>query len=201
MLRGLDNSGSMTLNEGGERIEDLKLIMQRAVKVATLFDDDGISIRFLNNWHSDPAMDGFDMRRLDGIRNQQMVDHVVDKIQYVGLTPLGTELRNKVIEPLILGPARNRQLQKPVLVITVTDGSPAGEDPNVIYDVIRYASNELSRMPQYGPGAVAFQFAQVGNDQHAREFLAKLDSNPQVGSLIDCTSSQCHKHGQMVANG
>ena len=175
--------------EKGDRINDLKLIISRVVSVATLFDDDGISIRFMNDWWSDPAMDGFDMRRLDGIRNEQMVEHVIGKIQFTGLTPLGTELKNKVIDPMVLGPARNRQLQKPVLVITITDGNPAGETDNVIYEVIRHASNELSRMPQYGPGAIAFQFAQVGNDQKAREFLAKLDSDPQVGSLVDCTSS------------
>lgn len=190
----------MRLEEKGERIKDLKLIMSRVVSVATLFDDDGISIRFLNNWHSDPAMDGFDMRRLDGIRNERMVDHIISKIQYVGLTPLGTELRNKVIDPLILGPARNRQLQKPVLVITVTDGCPAPENNSVLGEVIHYASNEISRLPQYGPGAISFQFAQVGNDQQAREFLAKLDSDPRVGSLIDCTSSQCQKQRLMVAN-
>ncbi|KAL8664616.1 MAG: hypothetical protein Q9202_002886 [Teloschistes flavicans] len=183
--------------EDGERIKDLKLIMQSVVKVATIFDDDGISIRFLNDWYSDPAMDGFDMRRLDGIRNRQMIDHVVDKIQYLGLTPLGTELRNKVIDPLVLGPARNGRLQKPVLVITITDGKPAPENGSVILDVIRYASNELSKMPQYGPGAISFQFAQVGNDQGAREFLAKLDSDPQVGSLIDCTSNYENEQVEM----
>ncbi|KAL9597395.1 MAG: hypothetical protein Q9179_004288 [Wetmoreana sp. 5 TL-2023] len=185
-----DNSGSMLLEEKGERIEDLKFILSRVVSIATLFDDDGISIRFMNDWYSDPAMDGFDMHRLDGIRNEQMVEHIISKIKFVGLTPLGTELRNKVVDPLVLGPARNRQLQKPVLVITLTDGNPAGELENVIFEVIRYASNELSRMPQYGPGAISLQFAQVGNDQKAREFLAKLDSDPQVGSLIDCTSSK-----------
>ncbi|KAL8724730.1 MAG: hypothetical protein Q9181_006700 [Wetmoreana brouardii] len=185
----IDNSGSMQMDENGERIDDLKLIMSRVVNTATLFDDDGISIRFMNDWHSDPAMDGFDMRRLDGIRNEQMVEHIVSRIQYVGLTPLGTELKNKVIDPLVLGPARNRQLQKPVLVITVTDGNPAGELNQMIYEVIGSASNELSRLPQYGPGAISFQFAQVGNDQKAREFLAKLDSDPQIGSLIDCTST------------
>ncbi|KAL8693561.1 MAG: hypothetical protein Q9218_001647 [Villophora microphyllina] len=193
----IDNSGSMILEEKGERIEDLKEILSRVVGVATLFDDDGISIRFLNNWHSDPAMDGFDMRRLDGIRNKQMVDHIISKTQYVGLTPLGTELRNKVIDPLILGPARNRQLQKPVLVIIVTDGRPAGESDGVVREAIRYASNELSRMPQYGPGAISFQFAQVGNDQKAREFLAELDSDPQVGSLIDCTSNYENEQVEM----
>ncbi|KAL8874431.1 MAG: hypothetical protein Q9174_000224 [Haloplaca sp. 1 TL-2023] len=194
----IDNSGSMQMAEDGERIRDLKLIVNRVVGAATLFDDDGISIRFMNEWNSNPAMDGFDMRRLDGIRDERMVEHIVSKIQFVGLTPLGTELRNKVIEPLVLGPARNRQLQKPVLIITVTDGSPAGEMPQAVFDVIRAASDELSRMPQYGPGAVSFQFAQVGNDQGAREFLAKLDSDAHVGRLVDCTSNFENEQTEMM---
>lgn len=181
----------MEFEESGNRIEELKKIIASVVYVATLFDDDGISIRFMNDWPSNPAMDGFDMRHLDRIQNEQMVDHIISKVQYVGFTPLGTELRRKVIDPLVLGPARAQQLQKPVLVITITDGQPAGENDNTIFETIRYASNELSRMPQYGPGAISLQFAQVGNDQKAREFLAKLDSDPQVGQLIDCTSSLC----------
>ncbi|KAI4148782.1 MAG: hypothetical protein L6R39_002687 [Caloplaca ligustica] len=176
--------------EDGTRVRELKQIIETVVYVATLFDDDGISIRFMNDWPSNPAMDGFNMSRLDRIQNEQMVEQIISKVKFVGLTPLGTELRNKVIEPLVLGPARARQLQKPVLVITITDGQPAGESASAIFDTIRYASNELSRMPQYGPGALSLQFAQVGNDQKAREFLAKLDSDPQVGQLVDCTSSQ-----------
>ena len=39
-----------------------------------------------------------------------------------GLTPLGTALDQKVLQPLLLGPARQRQLQKPLLVIAITDG-------------------------------------------------------------------------------
>lgn len=185
----IDNSGSMVFDEGGTRVRELKEIITSIVYTATLFDDDGISIRFMNDWPSNPAMDGIDMRRLDRIQNEQMVEHIISKAQFNGITPLGTELRNKVIDPLVLGPARSRELQKPVLVITITDGQPTGEPATVVNEVIRYASSELSRMPQYGPGAISFQFAQVGNDQTAREFLAKLDSDPQVGKLIDCTSN------------
>ncbi|KAI4127303.1 MAG: hypothetical protein LQ338_003263 [Usnochroma carphineum] len=181
----IDNSGSMTFEQDGARVEELRKILTSVVYVATLFDDDGISIRFMNDWPSNPATDGFDMRRLDRIQNEQMVEHIMSKARFVGLTPLGTELRNKVIDPLVLGPARARQLQKPVLVITITDGQPAGEPANAIIETIRYASNELSRMPQYGPGAISLQFAQVGDDQKAREFLAKLDSDPQVGQLVN----------------
>ena len=36
-----DDSGSMVFEEGGERINDLKLIMGRVAEVATLFDEDG----------------------------------------------------------------------------------------------------------------------------------------------------------------
>lgn len=42
---------------------------------------------------------------------------------------------------------------------------------------------------RYRPGACSFQFAQVGNDMKAREFLEKLDTDPVVGKMVDCTSS------------
>jgi hypothetical protein len=102
---------------------------------------------------------------------------------------MGTSLKQKVLDPLVIGPARAGQLNKPVLVITITDGQPAGEAQDVIFNVIRQTVNELSALPQYGQGAIAFQFAQVGNDLQAREFLSKLDKDPVVGKLVDCTSN------------
>lgn len=84
---------------------------------------------------------------------------------------------------------RNRQLQKPVLIIGITDGQPAGESANALSDSINYAHNESMQM---GQGAIAFQFAQVGNDAKATEFLAKLDNDPKIGSMVDCTSSKLH---------
>jgi hypothetical protein len=37
-----------------------------------------------------------------------------------GLTPLGTALDQKIIQPLVLGPAQRNALQKPVLIIAVS---------------------------------------------------------------------------------
>lgn len=37
-----DDSGSMIFEEGGERINDLKVILGRVAEVATLFDEDGM---------------------------------------------------------------------------------------------------------------------------------------------------------------
>jgi hypothetical protein len=89
---------------------------------------------------------------------------------------------NKVIQPLVLGPARANQLQKPVLVIAITDGTPAGENKDEIFSVIQRTDAELKRT-RYGPDAISYressalwgrciadrpEFAQVGNDQKVR---------------------------------
>ncbi|PGH29412.1 hypothetical protein GX50_07834 [[Emmonsia] crescens] len=174
----IDDSGSMQFEEDGERIKDLKMILSRVTYAATLFDDDGIQIRFMN-----AAQEG------NNIRNEQQIEHLISTVMFTGLTPMGTSLRNKVLEPLVIKPAKAGQLRKPVLIITVTDGQPAGEPAGAVSEAIRYASNELKALPQYGAGAVSFQFAQVGNDLKAREFLGKLDEEPGIGELIDCTSN------------
>jgi len=142
-----------------------------------LFDQDGISIRFMNS----------DFMQ-NNIKTEQQCTQIVDQISFKGLTPMGTSLKVKVLEPMVLAPARARQLQKPVLVITITDGQPAGEPPSAVEHAIRETRDELDRSGQYR-GGCSFQFAQVGNDLKAREFLGKLDEDPIVGHLVDCTSN------------
>jgi hypothetical protein len=67
-----------------------------------------------------------------------------------------------------------------------TDGTPAGEPRDQVFRAIINANNELGRT-RYGADAVSYQFAQVGNDLKARDFLGEIDSHPQVGGLVDCT--------------
>jgi len=171
----------MQFEEGGERIKDLRLILQRVAFAATLFDDDGISIRFMN---STPPV-----QMVEHVKNDQQIDQLMQSVKFSGLTPMGTQLREKVIDGICLRALRSNQMRKPQLVICITDGQPAGEPQNAVFDTIKYASNEFSRS-QYGQGGIAFQFAQVGNDLKAREFLSKLDEDPSIGQLIDCTSSK-----------
>ena len=175
----------MQFYDKGSRIDDLKLILSRVVSVATMFDEDGISVRFMNNQKQPKPM--FQPGELDGIRSEQQVEQLFTKISFAGVTPLGTQLNEKVLLPLVLQKARSNTLSKPVLVITITDGEPAGENEGTLQNVIRSASTELSRTP-YGPGALSLQIAQVGRDKQANEFLKRLDNDPLVGSLIDCTS-------------
>jgi hypothetical protein len=168
----------MQFEEHGERIKDLRLILERAAYAATLFDEDGISIRFMN---SNPPE-----HLLDGIKSEQQIDQLMQTVRFSGLTPMGTQLDQKVIHGILLNTQKNPggRLKKPVLIITITDGQPAGEAQDAVIQTIRNAANRFRK------GHVNFQFAQVGNDTAARDFLGKLDKDPVVGGLVDCTSSK-----------
>lgn len=179
----VDDSGSMSFEENGERIKDLQLILQRVAFAATLFDDDGIDLRFMND-------DQIPLNMLSGIRNEQQIEQLLQNKRFKGVTPFGSRLRERVIDPLVL-PKLNQRGQglKPVLIIGITDGQPAGEKMDELSNTVHYAVNQARRSPG-GENAIAFEFAQVGNDQKATEFLAKLDNDPQIGSMVDCTSSK-----------
>lgn len=185
----IDDSGSMQFEEEGSRIKDLRLILERVSFASTLFDADGISMRFMNTDLSN-ARDPQTGRPLqDGVANETQIEQIMQGVQFKGLTPMGTSLRKKVIDEIVLAKAASGQLRKPVLVIAITDGQPAGEPQNAVFDTIRHAFDTLQRYPQYGRGGIAFEFAQVGNDEMARKFLGKLDEDPQIGPMVDCTSN------------
>lgn len=184
----VDDSGSMSFEENGERIKDLQLILQRGVFAATLFDDDGIDLRFMN--------EDLPPHEVSGIRSEQQVEQILSRKRYKGLTPFGTELRKKVIDPILVSKL-NGQMRKPLLILSITDGQPAGENQNTLVETVQYAVQAAQRS-RYGTGAVAFQFAQVGNDQKATEFLAKLDNDPMVGRMVDCTSNYENESAEMA---
>jgi len=104
-------------------------------------------------------------------------------------------LDQKVLQPLLLGPARSNQLKKPVLIIAVTDGAPGGEARDTLTyvsfsltlnlgtraddekitgcacsRVIKNAKQQLMNS-RYGEDALSMQLAMVGNDMGARKFL------------------------------
>jgi hypothetical protein len=175
----------MQFEEEGSRIKDLRLILERVSFAATLFDPDGVSVRFMNT-----DLSGMGPLQ-DGIATEAQIEHLMSGVQFKGLTPMGTQLRLKVLEPIVLQKARAvpPQMKKPILVIAITDGQPAGEPQNAVFDAIKDTFAQLDSSP-YGRGAVAFEFAQVGNDEMARKFLGKLDEDPNIGPFVDCTSSK-----------
>ncbi|SCV72931.1 BQ2448_6856 [Microbotryum intermedium] len=187
-----DDSGSMSFEDNGSRIDDLKMIVSKVASAASLFDQDGIQVRFMNS-------------RVEGnnINSEAAALQLVNQVKFSGLTPLGTAMQQKILEPLVLQPARQGRLQKPVLIITITDGQPGGEARkdclfrDTIVRVIKAANQEL-RSTRYGSDSISFQFAQVGEDQAARQFLEELDVNPEIGGLIDTTSNYENEADNMM---
>ncbi|KAI5290414.1 hypothetical protein KEM52_000464, partial [Ascosphaera acerosa] len=182
----IDDSGSMSFEENGERLDDLELILGRVAFAASLFDDDGIQVRFMNSEEV-----------ADGMRSAAQASQLVKAHRFRGLTPLGTNLRSKVIEPLVLAKLGSGNLRKPILVMTITDGEPTGESRSTMGDVILSTVREAERSP-YGKGAVAFEIAQVGNDLRARKFLSELDEDPRFGRSVDCISNYENEADEML---
>ncbi|MCJ1305917.1 hypothetical protein MMC08_008734 [Hypocenomyce scalaris] len=194
-----DDSGSMIFEENGERINDLKVILARVAEVATLFDEDGKMLKCQVVWKGKAkrlvttSVMGIVVRFMNGhvegngIRDAMTANNLIQQVQFTGMTPLGSSLDSKVIRPFLGGGISNRNLQKPILVITITDGEPTGEPQNTVANVIKNAKN-MCASSIYGPGAIAFEFAQVGKDTKAQAFLGRLDTDPEIGKMIDATS-------------
>jgi len=172
-----DDSASMSFAENGSRIDDLRLVLSKVALAAGLFDDDGIEIRWLNS-----------KKEGNGIKTEAAANELLGRIKFNRATPLGSSLRSKILEPLVYKKVKKHALKKPLLIVIITDGEPTGEPRDTIVKAIMEAKQILGKTP-YTPDAVSFQLAQVGNDQEARAFLEYIDTEPRIGSLVDCTSN------------
>ena len=96
----------MRAEEKGNRIKALRSTLSLIAEVYTLARSGGIpAIDFLND-----SVEFFDARKDD-------VEKRIDKHIFWGPTRIGTELKRKVLTPFV-----NKEMKKPLLVITITDG-------------------------------------------------------------------------------
>lgn len=169
-----DDSGSMQFEENGERIDDLNTIVAKVSEIATLFDSDGIVVRPLNG-----TAEG------NGIKNADEATRFVKGLRYGGSTPLGTKLYEKILKPFVYDQISSQRIEKPILAIIITDGSPT--DSTTFERNIRSVVDFCGKS-RYGQNAIAIQIAQVGKDERARQFLARIDNDPVIGPFVDATS-------------
>lgn len=176
----IDDSGSMNFdeqwNQSTEKTDDLKLILSRVVDITSMFDDDGLSLRFFNCSHE-----------FDGITNEQDALNALGKVHYNGGTPLGKHLLSKILEPFVYAKARTNQLTKPIMIYVITDGVP--DNKQEVKDNIHRCKQWLGQT-SYGKSAVNVMFAQVGNSQSAAKYLKEdLDNDPDIGDDVDTTGN------------
>jgi hypothetical protein len=179
----IDDSGSMSTREPSEdnmtRWEVAKQVVQTISDIATMMDSDGIVTRFFNN-----SKEG------NGLSSAQEVANFFDGVSPSGGTPLGTKMRERIINGIVRPCLLNNELQRPVLVMTITDGEPTGsiDEKKEIEKVLIEAKN-MFRPTKYGEFGISFSFSQIGVDPTATAFLGYLDTHPVIGNFVDCTSA------------
>lgn len=192
ILLFVDDSGSMLFdeqwNQSTEKIDDLKLILSRVVDIASMFDDDGLCLRFFNN-----------NNEFDNITNETDALNALAKVSYNGGTPIGRNLVTKVLEPFVYAKARKNQLTKPLMIYIITDGVP--DNKVELKDNIRKCKEWLQQTC-YGKSAVNIMFAQVGNSQSAAQYLkTELDNDPDIGEDVDTTGNFEMEYEKYKAKG
>ncbi|PNH01564.1 hypothetical protein TSOC_012545 [Tetrabaena socialis] len=164
-----DDSGSMTTDS---RIDELSAVVEKIAGVASRFDQDGMTLCFLND-----AKVSSNLRAAD-------VSSALQKVRFSGRTPIGSVLRQRILHPMVIKKMSHGHLQKPVLVITLTDGEPDSKD-----DLVKTLQEAKDFNLSTGSTCAAFEFAQIGTDPTAQRFLNELDVHPSIGNIVDVTSS------------
>lgn len=180
----IDDSGSMSITESSEdnmsRMQTARAIVAKIAFIATMMDADGVVARAFN-----------DTNEGNGLSTVQLVDEYFGRLAPNGGTPSGSEMRNKIINPIVRPLVLGNELQRPILVITVTDGEPSTTPINEKTELERVLTEtkQMFRASKYGEFGISFSFVQIGTNKEATEFLGYLDEHPVVGNFVDCTSS------------
>lgn len=175
-----DDSGSMHYVEPSEKVKRwdiLKEVVKTITFFASLLDDNGIDLMFLNY----PEIK-------KGVKSFSEVEKLFKTVVPNNDDPIGATIRERIFNQMVLpflNPSCEEKLNKPLLIINVTDGLPV-DKPDIVTAILR--CRELCGKSKYGENAMAFAFAQVGKDKSAAAWLKEIDTHPQIGHLIDCTS-------------
>jgi hypothetical protein len=159
----IDDSGSMNTplsnSKHATRWDELKEVVNIVIKIATIFDEDGIDINFLNRGN------------YNNIKDLDTVNYILND-RPCGLTPL-----NKVLNEVLI---KYGQTTKPVLIVIATDGIPTDISGNHnIKSFTQTLKNKNHDKFYVSFLACSDQESDVG-------YLNKLDHNvPNVDTLDD----------------
>jgi hypothetical protein len=163
------------------RWEHVQYLVKLGAQVVTMFDDDGISVRFLNNRH-----------QANNVITANDVNGVFEIVRAPGGgTPIGRSITSS-FDDYVRTKMMSKTLPKPVLFLIYTDGVSGDSITTAIRNV-----RSLTTSTEYGSKAVLFSLFQVGSDRSATEALKNLDEDEDkpphsengAGDITDCTSS------------
>jgi Mg-chelatase subunit ChlD len=176
IVLAVDKSGSMAEPaKGTSGISRWQAAKEAAVSLATeaaKYDDDGITVTvFANN-----------MKEYANINDGPTKAAAI----FTENSPNGGTDTAKVINfyaDAYLA-SRTKGEAKPVILVIITDGIP-NDESEVVKAIVRL-TKQLKVREEFG-----IQFIQVGDDQHARDFLKRLDDNlTKEGATLDIVDTK-----------
>ncbi|KAL7762544.1 hypothetical protein ACKLNR_009079 [Fusarium oxysporum f. sp. zingiberi] len=184
-----DDSGSMQANildHNGNvvstRMEAMRSLVQRMSSIATRLvpDGSGAHLRFINSDYQG-----------DDLTADQIDSHM--QFQPMGGTNIGTNLKKKVLEPLVFKKLdKDGKLDRPFLVLTITDGEPSPEPVDTFKKTIEECGRRLDQK-DYPQESTMFLISQVGNDPHADKFLDSLSGDTAIDRVLFRSSERLHE--------
>lgn len=126
----VDDSTSMK-REG--RWDSQNQLINRIARVTTriLPEGEGVYMRYINQ----------EIPSSDSLKFEDLLD-VVRPLTWGGDTPIGTNLKSKILEPLVYSKLPN-DLKRPLLVSIITDGMPEPEPRSTLVDAIAECGDKL----------------------------------------------------------
>ncbi|KAI9642900.1 hypothetical protein NHQ30_008634 [Ciborinia camelliae] len=177
-----DDSSSMR-REG--RFESQKRLVERITRVSTMIlpEGEGVALRFINQ----------NVDNADNLSFKQIGD-TLNSMTYKtnGETEIGTNLKTKILEPMIYSKLETQSLERPLLISIITDGQPSRENPSTLIDAIKECGDRLEGAG-YPRESVKFLLGQIGSAKAATKFLEGIRdtiANSDVAKVMYCTSAR-----------
>lgn len=151
-----------------DRWENQKRLVERLTKLTTrvLPAGEGVALRFINR----------DLDEADSKLTAENVRQVLGPMTWQpgGDTPIGTNLRSKILKPLVYDKIADKTFSRPLLVIAITDGMPEPESKSALAEAILECGQKLKEA----------QYPETSTCTHTSLFLCKppMLTHPQASS-------------------
>ncbi|VUC33279.1 unnamed protein product [Clonostachys rosea] len=182
-----DDSVSMRNGHRGENRWDAQnQLINRIARVTTyiLPEGEGVYLRYINQ----------EIPNADSLSFQETAD-VIEPLKPDGDTPIGTNLKKKILEPLVYNKLPN-DLERPLLISVITDGDPSREPRSTFVNAIVECGQRLQKagLPRE---SVKFLVGQVGSATGARTFLNEVTNDPRIASVVFVASERFDAPGRL----
>ncbi|CAH0040695.1 unnamed protein product, partial [Clonostachys rhizophaga] len=171
-----DDSSSMH-REG--RWDSQNQLINRIARVTTriLPEGEGVYMRYINQ----------EIPNSDSLKFEELLN-AVKPLTWGGDTPIGTNLKSKILQPLVYSKLPN-DLKRPLLVSVITDGMPEPEPKSTFVNAIAECGDKLEAagLPRE---SVKFIIGQVGSANAATEFLQSVGKESRIQDVVFVASER-----------